>query len=118
MKLAKRSVPAAIVIVAGLVAAPLMAFAAGGVVTDPNGIAPDRYVYYPGTEALGEDEIRIIACGTGMPAARHGQAASCWLMEVGNGDKFLFDIGSVGSWNVAIYLHRVACFESFVGRLE
>jgi len=27
--------------------------AAGGKVGDPNGIAPDRYVYYPGTEALG-----------------------------------------------------------------
>ena len=26
--------------------------AAGGVVTDPAGVAPDRYVYYPGTEAL------------------------------------------------------------------
>ena len=37
--------------------------AAGGVVTDPNGVAPDRYVYYPGTEPLAEDEIRIIACG-------------------------------------------------------
>ena len=29
--------------------------AAGGPVGDPNGIAPDRYVYYPGTEALGPD---------------------------------------------------------------
>ena len=32
--------------------------AAGGKVTDPKGTAPDRYVYYPGTEALREDEIR------------------------------------------------------------
>jgi len=46
------------------------AHAAGGVVTDPNGVAPDRYVYYPGTEPLAENEIRIVACGTGMPAAR------------------------------------------------
>ena len=39
--------------------------AAGGKVADPNGTAPDRYVYYPGTEELGKDEIRMIACGTG-----------------------------------------------------
>ena len=24
-------------------------------------------VYYPGTEALGPDEMRVVACGTGMP---------------------------------------------------
>jgi len=58
--------------------------AAGGPVGDPNGVAPDRYVYYPGTEPLGHDEIRIIACGTGMPAARRGQAASCWVFELGS----------------------------------
>ena len=30
------------------------AIAAGGTVTGPNEIAPDRYVYYPGTEVLAE----------------------------------------------------------------
>ena len=67
--------------------------AAGGKVTDPNGVAPDRYVYYPGTEALAPDEMRIIACGTGMPAARRGQAASCWVFELGNGN-LLVTVGS------------------------
>ena len=76
-------------------------FAAGGTVTDPAGVAPDRYVYYPGTEALAEDEIRVIACGTGMPAARRGQAATCFLVETGNGDKFIFDIGSGSMANLA-----------------
>ncbi len=75
--------------------------AAGGRVTDPKGTAPDRYVYYPGTEALKEDEIRIVVCGSGMPAARHGQAATCFLVETGNGDKFLFDIGTGSMANVA-----------------
>jgi len=28
-----------------------------------------------------------------MPNARPKQAAACWLVELGNGDKFLFDIG-------------------------
>lgn len=68
--------------------------AAGGRVTSPTGTAPKRYVYYPGTEALQPDEIRIVACGTGMPSARRSQAATCFLLELGNGEKFLFDIGS------------------------
>jgi len=79
-------------------------FAAGGVVKSPTGTAPDRYVYYPGTEALVKDEIRLIACGTGMPAARRGQAATCYLFELGNGDKFLFDIGTGSMANVASYM--------------
>ena len=29
--------------------------AAGGVVKSPTGTAPDRYVYYPGTEKLAKD---------------------------------------------------------------
>ena len=76
-------------------------FAAGGAVKSPTGTAPDRYVYYPGTEELKKDEIRLIACGTGLPAARRDQQATCFLAEVGNGDKFLFDIGTGSMVNVA-----------------
>jgi len=75
--------------------------AAGGQVKSSTGTAPDRYVYYPGTEKLSKNEIRVVACGTGMPAARKGQAASCWLIELGNGDKFLFDLGTGSMANVA-----------------
>ena len=75
--------------------------AAGGKVVSPTGTAPDRYVYYPGTEELKKDEIRLIACGTGLPAARRDQQATCFLAEVGNGDKFLFDIGTGSMVNVA-----------------
>jgi ribonuclease Z len=57
----------------------------------------ERDVYYPGTEDLAPDEMRVIACGTGMPNARPKQAAACWLVELGNGDKFIFDIGSGSS---------------------
>ena len=77
---------------------------AGGTVVDPTGIAPDRYVYYPGTEALDKKEIRVTACGTGMPAARHGQAATCFLMEFGNGQKLIFDIGAGSVENLAAYM--------------
>ncbi len=54
----------------------------------------EQDVYYPGTEAIGPDEMRVVACGTGMPNARPKQAAACFLVELGNGDKFIFDIGS------------------------
>jgi ribonuclease Z len=54
----------------------------------------DRDTYYPNTEALASDEMRLIACGTGMPTTRASQAASCFLVELGNGDKFIFDIGA------------------------
>ncbi len=73
---------------------------AAGPVTDPTGVAPDRYLYYPGTEPLGDEEIRLVALGTGMPLARRSQAATCWLVEVGNGDKFLFDIGTGSNPNL------------------
>ena len=63
-------------------------------VTSPTGTIEDRDVYYPGTEALEPDEMRVVALGTGMPSVRPKQAAAWWLVELGNGDKFLFDIGS------------------------
>jgi len=54
---------------------------------------PHHDVYYPGTERLKPDEMRVIACGTGMPLPRLKQAAACFLVELGNGDKFIFDMG-------------------------
>ena len=53
----------------------------------------NRDVYYPGSETLAPDEMRVVALGTGMPNARPKQAAACWLVELGNGDKFIFDMG-------------------------
>ena len=55
---------------------------------------PSHGVYYPGTEALKPDEMRVIACGSGMPMPRLKQAAACFLIELGNGDKFIFDMGT------------------------
>jgi len=74
--------------------------AAGGVVKGPNVVAPDRYVYYPGTEVLNRDEVRVIACGTGMPDARRAQASACFLFEFGNGEKIIFDIGTGSMRNI------------------
>ncbi len=72
-----------------------------------------RGEYYPNTEDLGPDEMRIISLGTGMPNQRPSQKASSWLLELGNGDKFLFDIGTGSSDNLAAlqipydYLNKV-----------
>jgi len=60
-----------------------------------------RDFYAPNTEDLGPDEMRLIACGTGMPTARPKQAASCWLLELGNGDKFIFDVGTGSAERIA-----------------
>jgi ribonuclease Z len=60
----------------------------------PLAIRPERDAYYPNTEALGPDEMRVISCGTGMPTGRESQAAACFLVELGNGDKFIFDSGT------------------------
>jgi len=37
---------------------------------------PEHDVYYPGTEALSPDEMRVIACGTGMPTLQFTNASS------------------------------------------
>ena len=55
---------------------------------------PVQEVYYPGTEELAPDEMRVIACGSGMPMPRLKQAAACFLIELGNGEKFIFDVGT------------------------
>ena len=50
--------------------------------------------YFPNTELLGTDEMRITALGTGMPNQTKAAVSISYLVELGNGDKFLFDIGS------------------------
>ena len=67
----------------------------------PTKAHPDREVYYPGTEELKPDEMRVVACGTGMPHPRLKQAAACFLVELGNGEKFIFDMGAGSSERIA-----------------
>ena len=38
--------------------------------------------------------MRVIALGTGRPFVRRAQANCSWLIELGNGDKFVMDFGS------------------------
>ena len=50
--------------------------------------------YFPNTELLDEDEMRVIALGTDTPLFRRSQASASWLVELGSGEKFIFDIGT------------------------
>jgi ribonuclease Z len=56
--------------------------------------------YLPGTETLAAGEMRVSACGTGMPATTKKQAAACFVIETGNGQTLLFDIGSGSYANI------------------
>jgi ribonuclease Z len=62
--------------------------------------SPQREVYFPNSEKLGAEEMRVISCGTGMQLSRRGQASTCFLVELGNGDKFLFDVGTGSAANI------------------
>ncbi len=77
------------------------AWSQSGAISGPNVVAPDRYIYYPGTEVLAEGEVRVIACGTGMPDQRIAQASACFLFEFGNGNKQIFDLGTGSMRNIA-----------------
>ncbi len=81
--------------------------------------ARPRDSYFPNSEDLGPNEMRVIACGTGMPTARPSQAAACFVVELGNGDKFIFDVGTGSAERIAAlqipynYLDKV-----FIGHLH
>lgn len=60
-----------------------------------------RDAYFPGTEELGPNEMRLTAIGTGMPQLRPSQASASWLLELGNGDTFIFDLGTGSIMNFA-----------------
>ena len=49
--------------------------------------------YFPGSEELGEDEMRVSFAGTCPFPPRRAQAGTCILVELGNGRSFVFDFG-------------------------
>ncbi len=50
-------------------------------------------VCIPAREALADNEMRLICLGSGNPYVRRAQAATGWLVQLGNGDNFIFDVG-------------------------
>jgi len=75
--------------------------------------------FFPNTEQLAANEMRITALGTGMPNIAYDQAAASFLVELGNGDKFLFDFGA-GAMNslAALQVDYSETDKVFIGHLH
>ncbi|NCF65134.1 MAG: MBL fold metallo-hydrolase [Chloroflexi bacterium] len=52
-----------------------------------------RNNYFPGSETLGPDEMRISYVGSCPFPPRRNQAGTAIMVELGNGDRFFFDFG-------------------------
>lgn len=68
------------------------------------GISPHPWLnsasnWFPGTEDVQPDEMRIIFMGT-SPVIRPGQMNTSILVQLGNGENFLFDIGEGAVANI------------------
>ena len=70
----------------------------GGGITMPPYYKPTDSVdsgstFYPRSEELGKDEMRITFVGSCPFPPRRNQAATCIMVELGNGKRFFFDFG-------------------------
>ena len=79
---------------------------------------PEHYI--PGKESLAENEMRITVLGSGGPApVRRAQAASGYLVELGNGKNFIFDIGPGTSGNLySMGVHPALLDKVFINHLH
>jgi len=59
----------------------------------PTPSVKNRNNYFPQSEALGPDEMRIIFMGSQPWPPRLDQAGTCIMVELGNGKRFFFDFG-------------------------
>ena len=76
----------------GIAISQTAAAAEGNAATVPNEYPP---TYFPNTEKLRTDEMRVTALGTGLPTPiTRAQKSTAWMVELGNGDVFIFDIGT------------------------
>jgi ribonuclease Z len=72
----------------------------GGGISLPAYFRPTKYMtgsranYFPLSEEIGPDEMRISFLGSTPYPARRDQAGTCMMVELGNGDRFFFDFGS------------------------
>ena len=60
----------------------------------PTGTLKSNQNYFPGTETLGENEMRISFLGSTPIPPSKSQAGTCIMVELGNGKRFFFDFGS------------------------
>lgn len=67
-------------------------------ITLPSYFRPTPYIksrnnYFPNSEVLGPDEMRISFVGSTPWPPRRNQAGTCIMVELGNGNRFFFDFG-------------------------
>jgi len=60
----------------------------------PTPSVKNRNNYFPQSEELGKDEMRITFMGSQPFPPRNNQAGTCIMVELGNGKRFFFDFGS------------------------
>ena len=71
----------------------------------PSYFKPTKYLknnnfFYPGTEDVGPDEMRVSFVGSCPWPPRRDQAGTCIMVELGNGKRFFFDLGSGSMRNI------------------
>ena len=60
----------------------------------PTPSVKNRNTYFPQTEELAPDEMRITFMGSNPWPPRQDQAGTCIMVELGNGGRYFFDFGS------------------------
>lgn len=92
------------------------------VITKKKGASNKKYpeYYIPGKEPLADNEMRVTVLGSGSPTPiRRAQATSSYLVELGNGDNFIFDIGSGTSGNLySMGIHPALLDKIFIAHLH
>ena len=92
------------------------------VIAKKEGVPLEKYPehYIPGKESLAEKEMRITVLGSGGPAPlRRAQAASGYLVELGNGKNFIFDIGPGTAGNLySMGIHPALLDKVFINHLH
>lgn len=75
--------------------------------------------YYPGTEELGPEEMRVSFVGSCPWPPRRNQAGTLIMIELGNGNIFFFDLGNGSIHNIiAMGVHPAVINDIFITHLH
>ena len=92
------------------------------IITKLKGTSNKKYpkYYIPGKEPLADNEMRVTILGSGSPTpVRRAQGTSSYLVELGNGDNFIFDIGPGTTGNLySMGIHPALLDKVFIAHLH
>ena len=92
------------------------------IITKIKGTSNKKYpkYYIPGKEPLADNEMRVTILGSGSPTpVRRAQGTSSYLVELGNGDNFIFDIGPGTTGNLySMGIHPALLDKVFIAHLH